>query len=58
MRLTYAFAKNAASTLTQQGHEALAKVAAAFLAANERQVSTLLASGDVSVAECNGDEPK
>jgi hypothetical protein len=52
----YAFAKNAASTLTPQGHEALAKVAAAFLAADDRQVAALLASGDVGEVERNGNE--
>jgi hypothetical protein len=53
---TYAFAKNAAATLTQQGHEALAKAAAAFLAADERQVAALRASGDVREIECDGDD--
>ncbi len=53
---TYAFAKNAASTLTPQGHEALAKVAEAFLTADDGQVATLLTLGDVSEVECNGDE--
>ena len=53
---TYAFAKNAASTLTPQGHEALAKVAQVFLGANDEQVATLLASGDVTEVECNGSE--
>lgn len=53
---TYAFAKNAASTLTPQGHEALAKVAEAFLTADDGKVATLLVSGDVSEVECNGDE--
>ncbi len=53
---TYAFAKNAASTLTPQGHEALAKVAEAFLTADDGQVAALLASGDVNEVECNDDE--
>jgi hypothetical protein len=53
---TYAFAKNAASTLTPQGHAALAKVGQAFLAADNGQVETLLASGDVSEVECHGDD--
>jgi hypothetical protein len=52
----YAFAKNAASTLTPQGHEALARVAAAFLAADDRQIAMLLASGDVGEVACNGNE--
>jgi hypothetical protein len=53
----YAFAKNVASTLTPQGHEVLAKVAQAFLAANDEQVTTLLASGDVTEVDCSGNEP-
>jgi len=53
---TYAFTKNAASTLTPQGHAALAKVAAAFLAAADGQVAALLESGDVSEVACNGNE--
>jgi hypothetical protein len=53
---TYAFAKNAAATLTPQGHEALARVAAAFLAADDRQVTALLAAGDIGEVECNGNE--
>jgi hypothetical protein len=53
---TYAFAKNAASTLTPQGHEALAKAAAAFLAADDEQVATLRASGDVSEGDCDGND--
>jgi hypothetical protein len=54
---TYVFAKNAASTLTPQGHEALAKVAAMFLAADDRQIAMLLASGDVGEVACHGNEP-
>lgn len=53
---THAFAKNAASTLTQQGHEVLAKVAEAFMAASDAQVATLRASGDVTEVECDGNE--
>lgn len=53
---TYAFAKNAASTLTEQGHEALVKAAAAFLAADDSQVEALITSGDVSEVECDGNE--
>ncbi len=52
----YAFAKNAASTLTPQGHEALAKVAAAFVAADDGQVAELLASRDVSEVAYNDDQ--
>lgn len=55
--VAYAFAKNVASTLTPQGQEALAKVAQAFFTADDGQTATLLASGDVSEVECNGDEP-
>jgi hypothetical protein len=54
---TYAFAKNAASTLTPQGHEALAKAAATFLAADEQQIARLLTSGDVNEVECDDNEP-
>jgi hypothetical protein len=53
---TYAFAKNAASTLTPQAHEALAKAAAVFLTADEQQIARLISSGDVSEVECNGNE--
>jgi hypothetical protein len=53
---TYAFAKNAAATLTPQGHEALAKAAAAFLVADDPQVTALLALGDVREIECDGDD--
>jgi hypothetical protein len=52
----YAFAKNAASTLTPQGHDALAKVAQVFLATDDGQVATLLASGDVIEVKCGGSE--
>ncbi len=53
---TYAFAKNAASTLAPQGHASLAKAAAAFLAADDRQVAALRASGDVSEVECDSND--
>jgi hypothetical protein len=52
----YAFAKNAASTLTPQGHEALAKVAQVFLTAGDEQAAARLASKDVTEVECNGNE--
>lgn len=52
----YAFAKNAAATLTQQGHEALTKAAAAFLVADDRQVAALRTSGDVREIQCDGDD--
>ena len=51
----YAFAKNAASTLTPQGHEALARVADAFVAADDEQVAALLAAGDVREVGCDGE---
>ncbi len=54
--VTYAFAKNAASTLTPQGHEALSKVAQAFMAANDEQVAELVASRDVSEVTCGADD--
>ena len=53
---TYAFAKNAAATVTQQGQEALTKAAAAFLAADDRHISALLASDDVREVECDGND--
>lgn len=54
--VAYAFAKNAASTLTPQGHEALSKVAQAFVAANDEQLAELVASGNVSEVACNADD--
>ncbi len=54
----YAFAKNAAATLTQQGHEALTKAAAAFLAADDRQVTALRTSAHVREIECDGDDQR
>jgi hypothetical protein len=45
---TFGFAKNVVETLTPQGHEALAKAANAFVAADDQPVTMLLASGDVS----------
>ena len=52
--VAYAFAKNAASTLTPQGHEALSKVAQAFMAMNNEQLTELLAAQDVSEVMCDG----
>lgn len=49
----YVFAKNAASTLTPQGHAALAKAGASFVSADEEQVQVLLGSGDVIEVNCN-----
>lgn len=43
----FLFAKNVASTLTPAGHEALAKVAAAFVDATEAQLGALLEAEDV-----------
>lgn len=54
--VAYAFAKNAASTLTPQGHEALSTVAQAFVAANDAQLAGLLASRDVTEVACDGDD--
>jgi hypothetical protein len=51
----YAFAKNAAATLTPQGHEALVKAAGRFLAADNRQIAALLAFGDVNEMVCDGE---
>lgn len=53
--VAYAFAKNAASTLTPQGHEALSIVAQAFVAANDEQLAKLLAAQDVSEVVCDGE---
>jgi hypothetical protein len=49
----YGFAKNAASTLTPQGREALTAAALAFLAADEQQIAKLRASGDGSEVGCD-----
>ena len=54
--VTYAFAKNAASTLTPQGREALSGIAQTFVAADEAQLAELLASRDVSEVACDGDD--
>lgn len=54
--MAYAFAKNAASTLTPQGREALSAVAWTFTGADETKVAALLASRDVAEVMCNGDE--
>ena len=52
----FLFAKNAASTLTPAGHEALAKVAAAFVGATDAQLGALLEAEDVREVRCDGDE--
>lgn len=49
----FAFAKNAASTLTPQGQEALRIVAAAFTTASDRQNEALRSNGDVIDVECD-----
>ena len=54
--VVYGFAKNAASTLTPQGHEALSRTAQAFVAANGEQLAELLASGDLSEVMCDADD--
>jgi len=53
----YAFAKNVASTLTPQGQAALSTAAAAFLGANDRQVSALCDAGDIKEVKCDAKEP-
>lgn len=53
---TYAFAKNATFTLTQQGQGALTKAAAAFLAADDQQLTALMMSDDVTEIECNDND--
>jgi hypothetical protein len=50
---TYCFAKNAASTLTPDGHNALANVAATFMAADDRQIVALLAADELSEVKCD-----
>lgn len=52
----FCFAKNTASTLTQAGHEALAKVAAAFIVTTDVQLGALLAANDVKEVMCDGGE--
>lgn len=54
MLFAYAFAKNAASTLTPQGQRALATTSAAFIAATDEQVGSLLRAADVLEVNCNG----
>ena len=53
---TYAFVKNTAASLTQQGQEALTKAAAALLAADDQQVAALRAANDVREIECDGND--
>lgn len=53
---TFCFAKNTASTLTQAGHEALAKAAAVFVATTDAQLGALLAADDVKEVMCDGGE--
>jgi hypothetical protein len=50
------FAKNAASTLTPAGHEALAKAAAVFVGTTDVQLDALLGAGDVREVRCDGNE--
>lgn len=52
----YAFAKNAASTLTAAGQEALSVTAGAFTAATDAQLGALLEAGEVREVICDGDE--
>jgi hypothetical protein len=51
---SFAFAKNAASTLTSQGHEALSEAAKAFVSASDAQIASLIATGKVSEVDCDG----
>lgn len=53
----YAWAKNAAATLTPDGQAALARVAAAFLDAADAEVAALLAGNDVMELNCHADQP-
>ena len=50
----HAFAKNVASSLTPQGHDALAKIAAVFLVADDGSVGKLAASGEIMELSCDG----
>ena len=52
----FLFAKNAASTLTPAGHEALAKAAAAFVGATDAQLGALLEAEDMQEVRCDGDK--
>jgi len=52
----YVFAKNAASTLTPAGHEALAKTAAVFAGTTDAQLGALLDSDDVREVRCDDDQ--
>ena len=52
----FAFAKNAASTLTPQGQEALRIVAGAFTTASDHQVEALRSNGDVIEVDCDETE--
>ncbi len=54
---TYVFAKNVAATLTQPGQEALARAAASFADADDRQLAALLQAEDVREIACDGDDP-
>jgi hypothetical protein len=56
MLFAYIFAKNAASTLTPAGHEALAKAAAVFVGTTDVQLDALLGAGDVREVRCDGNE--
>lgn len=52
----FMFAKNAASTLTPAGREALAKVAAAFITTTDAQLGALSEADDVREVRCDDDE--
>ena len=52
----YAFAKNAGSTLSPKGCEALMKVAETFLTISDGQVAALLDAGEINEVKCDDDE--
>lgn len=54
--VTFAFAKNAVSTLTPNGQGMLAKAAASVLAADEGDLAALLASGAIKEVSCDAGE--
>jgi hypothetical protein len=49
----YAFAKNTASTVTPQGHTALASVAAELMTLKDDQIAALLAASKLYQVECD-----
>lgn len=51
----YAFPKNAAATVTPQGQQALARAAAAFIAADDRHIDMLIERNDIRELDCGDD---